>query len=84
MTLNMSELNGNEKYHYLNSTLPTNAACPGTIQNGDILLYGNNCIVVFYKRFTTSYSYTKIGRITDPSALESAAGSGSVAIDFSR
>ena len=83
MTLNMSELNGNEKYHYLDSTLPTNAACPGTIQNGDILLYGNNCVVVFYKTFTTSYSYTKIGRITAPSALESTVGSGSVAIKFS-
>ena len=65
MTLNMTELNSNEKYKYIDSTLPTNAACPGTIHAGDILLYGNNCIVVFYKTFSTSYSYSKIGKITD-------------------
>ena len=65
MTLNMTELNGNEKYKYIDSTLPTNAACPGTIHARDILLYGNNCVVVFYKTFSTSYSYSKIGKITD-------------------
>lgn len=84
MTLNMTELNGNEKYKYLDTTLPTNAACPGTIHAGDILLYGNNCVVVFYKTFSTSYSYTRIGRITDPSLLESAVGGGSVEIQFGR
>ena len=84
MTLNMTELNGNEKYKYLDTTLPTNAACPGTIHAGDILLYGNNCVVVFYKTFSTSYSYTRIGRITDPSTLESAVGGGSVEIQFGR
>lgn len=82
MTINMTELNGNEKYKYLDTTLPTNAACPGTIHAGDILLYGNNCVVVFYKTFSTSYSYTRIGRITDPSLLESAVGGGSVEIQF--
>ena len=78
----MSELNGNEKYKYLDTTLPSNAACPGTINTGDILLYGNNCVVVFYKTFNTSYSYTKIGRITDPSGLESAVGGGNIKIRF--
>ena len=78
----MSELNGNEKYKYLDTTLPTNASCPGTIHAGDILLYGNNCVVVFYKTFNTSYSYTKIGKITDPTGLEAAVGSGGVEIQF--
>ena len=84
MTLSMSELNGNEKYHYLDTTLPTDASCPGTIHTGDIMLYGNNCIVVFYKTFDTRYNYTKIGRITDPSALEKALGSGTVEVRFGR
>ena len=84
MTLDMSELNGNEKYHYLSSSLPTDASCPGTIHAGDILLYGNNCVVVFYKTFNTGYSYTRIGKITDPEGLESALGSGSVSVRFSR
>ena len=60
---NMTELNGNEKYVYLNSTLPTNPYSPKHIKSGDVMLFGNNCLVVFYKSFDTSYSYTKIGHI---------------------
>ena len=60
---NMSELNGNEKYVYLDETLPTNSYNPKHIEKGDLMLYGNNCIVVFYKSFDTPYSYTKIGHI---------------------
>lgn len=60
---NMSELNGNEKYVYLDTTLSSNSYNPKHIEKGDIMLYGNNCLVVFYKSFNTSYSYTKIGHI---------------------
>ena len=51
---NMKELNGNEKYIYLDETLPTNSYNPKHIEKGDIMLYGNNCLVVFYKSFDTS------------------------------
>ena len=34
------------------------------------MLYGNNCLVIFYKSFDTSYSYTKIGHIEDLNELE--------------
>ena len=67
---NMSELNGNEKYIYLDETLPTNSYNPKHIEKGDIMLYGNNCLVVFYKSFDTSYSYTKIGHIENLPDLE--------------
>ena len=60
---NMSELNGNEKYVYLDNALPTNSYSPNHIEAGDIMLYGNNCLVIFYKSFDTPYSYTKIGHI---------------------
>jgi len=63
MELNMKELNGNEKYYYLDSSLPTNSYSPKRINKGDIMLYGDNCLVIFYKTFDTSYSYTKIGHI---------------------
>ena len=59
----MNELNGNEKYIYLDTTLPTNPSNIKSINAGDVMLYGDNCLVIFYKSFETSYSYTKIGHI---------------------
>ena len=67
----MNELNGNEKYIYINTNLPTNAINPKHINKGDIMLYGNNCLVIFYKSFNTSYSYTKIGHIDNLDELDS-------------
>ena len=84
MTLRMSELNGNEKYFYLDGTLPTDASKPAGIHAGDLMLYGNNCLVLFYESFSTSYSYTPLGRIENPEGLASALGSGSVQVTFSR
>ena len=63
MEITMNELNGNEKYIYLDNTLPTNSYNPKRINAGDVMLYGNNCLVIFYKSFETNYSYTKIGHI---------------------
>ena len=65
LELNMDELNGNEKYIYLEKTLPTNQFNPKKINAGDVMLYGNNCLVIFYKSFDTTYSYTKIGHINN-------------------
>lgn len=59
----MKELNGNEKYFYMDDSLPTNSYNPQKIEVGDIMLYNDNCLVIFYKLFETSYSYTKIGHI---------------------
>ena len=70
MEYNMSELNGNEKYVYLDTTLPTDMYNPKHIKKGDIMLYGDNCLVVFYKSFDTQYSYTKIGYIDNLQELE--------------
>lgn len=84
LTLDMSELNGNEKYYYLPSNLradtPSN---PGTINEGDIMLYDNNCVVVFTKTFNTSYSYVKLGHVDNAVALSKALGSGNVKVTFS-
>ena len=82
LTVTMNELNGNEKYHYLSSSLPTAAYQPGTIHAGDLMLYGNNCVVLFYETFNTSYSYTRIGAIDDPSGLAQALGAGNVSVRF--
>jgi hypothetical protein len=82
LTINMSELNGNEKFQYLPATLPANASTGGNIQVGDLMLYGNNCLVLFYKSFHTSYSYTRIGRISNTSGLVAALGKGEVTVRF--
>jgi hypothetical protein len=54
MTILMSELNGNEKCYYMPDNLPTEARSVGTINAGDLMLYGSDCLVLFYKRFSTS------------------------------
>ncbi len=59
----MEDLNENEKYIYLQEKLPNSPKVPEKIESWDIMLYWNNCIVIFYKSFTTTYSYTKIGHI---------------------
>ena len=84
MTLNMSELNGNEKYNYLSVSLPTNSYHPGTIEKGDLLLYGSSCVVLFYKTFSSGYSYTRIGKIASVEGLEQALGSGSITVRFEK
>ena len=76
--LNMSELNGNEKYVYLDYSLPINPVNPENINAGDVMLFGDNCLVIFYKSFDTSYSYTKIGHIDNLPDL----GNDSVSVKF--
>lgn len=80
LTLEMKELNGNEKYHYLNKHLPTDSSMVESISCGDLMLYGSDCIVLFYKNFTTSYSYTKIGKVNNPEGLERLLGTEAITI----
>jgi hypothetical protein len=80
LTINMTELNGNEKYFDLPDALPTNPSKPGKINTGDVLLWGSNTLVLFYETFSTSYSYTKLGKVDDPTGLATALGSGSVTV----
>lgn len=82
LTLNMSELNGNEKFIYLDDRFTTASESVGHINSGDIMLYGSNCIVLFYDSFSTPYSYTRIGYIEDPDGLKDAVGKGSVTVEF--
>ena len=76
--VNMAELNGNEKYYYMNGKLTNNPLSVKHINKGDVMLYGNNCIVIFYKSFDTTYSYTKIGHIDNLDDL----GNSDVYVEF--
>ena len=82
LTVNMSELNGNEKLYRFAANLPANASNPGTIQTGDLMLYVSNTLVLFYQTFLTTYSYTKLAHIDNPSGLAAALGSSSVTVSF--
>lgn len=82
LTIKMSELNGNEKYHYLEHSLPASEERVGKIEEGDVMLYGENCLVIFYQSFSTPYSYTKIGHIENTDGLSEALGNGEAEVAF--
>lgn len=84
MTINMRDVNSNEKFFTLPQNLPNVAVNPGTIHSGDLMLYGASGLVLFYKTFSTSYSYTRIGSIDNPSELERILGTGSVTVLFEK
>lgn len=85
MTVNMSELNGKEKYYHFPNDLPVGSTdWPVTIHAGEIMIWSSNSLVLFYNTFSNSYGgYVKLGYIEDISGLTSALGSGNVQITFS-
>ncbi len=82
LTLDMADLNRNEKHADLSDALPTDSIHAGTIHNGDLMLYGSKTIVVFYDTFRSSYSYTRLGRINDANGMAEVLGQGTVRINF--
>jgi hypothetical protein len=82
LTLDMSDLHANEKKFDLPRRLPTKDSNPKTIQAGDLMIWNSRTVVLFYKSFPTSYSYTKIGRINDAFGLADAVGSEDVRMSF--
>jgi hypothetical protein len=82
ITVTMTELNGNEKYVDLPTALPANASYPKLVHSGEVMLYGSKTLVLFYKTFSTEYSYTPVGRIENPAGLAAALGSGNVTVRF--
>jgi hypothetical protein len=84
LTIAMKELNGNEKYYDFSSPLPKNASVGGEIKVGDLTLYGNNVLVLFYKHFSTSYRYTRLGYVDNPAGLAAALGAGDVVVKFEK
>jgi len=82
LTLDMAELHANEKYASLPQRLPARAARPGTIRNGDLMLYGNDTLVIFYQTFESAYAYTRLGRVDSPDQLVETLGNGIVSVHF--
>ena len=84
LELTMRELNGNEKYCYLDRPLPARDFCPGQIRAGDLMLFGADCLVLFYESFSTGYTYTPLGRLDDPRGLADVLGRGGVRVRLDR
>lgn len=82
LDLSMNNLNGNEFYSYMDFTLPTNSYKPNRINKGDILLYGNDCLVIFYESFDTVYSYTKIGKLDNVDILDNLKDKNAISISL--
>ena len=78
----MDDLSGYEKYAYLPFALPTDKEWIGNTEVGDVMLYQDNCLVLFYVSLRTTYSYTRIGRLTGAEGLSQAVGEGSVFVSF--
>ena len=78
--LQMAKLNDNEIYYQFNEKFTMDTKNVGTINAGDIYLYQSDYLVLFYKTFNTSYTYSQIGSLTDPNRLAEAIGSGSSAL----
>ncbi|MBV4495956.1 hypothetical protein HU715_011305 [Pseudomonas sp. SWRI12] len=84
LTVAMSDLNRNEKYATLPQALPAEASKPGTIRNGDLMLYGTDTLVVFYSSFNSTYAYTRLGQVDDTAKLAQALGRRDVQVMFSQ
>lgn len=84
LEVTMTELNGNEKYYRFNETFPSNDERVGKISVGDLMLYDSSYIVLFYKNFPTSYSYTRLGKILNAAELEKTLGGGNVTVKIEK
>lgn len=82
ITLSMEDLHRNEKYYYFSNALPTTKQSVTQIHTGDIKLFNDDCLVLFYEDVSSSYTYTSLGQIDDPQGWQEALGMGSVSVRF--
>ncbi len=81
VTFSMNDYGGIEKYHYLDANIPGE---PQTVdaKKGDIMLYEDNCIVIFYEDAGEQEGYTVLGHILNTDTLEDALGSGDTEVSI--
>ena len=82
LSITMDDLHSNEKYYYFSSSFPIAEEQIGQINTGDLMLYGSNCLVLFYQSFSTNYSYSRIATLDNASGLAQILGKGDVEITF--
>lgn len=84
LTVDMHDVNSNEKAFGLPDELPAAPTNPGTVRTGDVMLYGTDTLVLFYESFDTSYTYSTLGSLDAPGELFTARGTGDVTVTFTR
>lgn len=84
LSLEMKDLNGNEKYYYFTTILTMDFYAVEDIKCGDIMLYSSDCLALFYDDFSKENNYTRIGKIRDINRLKEALGTGSVVVNFEK
>jgi hypothetical protein len=84
LSLEMRDLNDNEKVIELSKKLPGEVSNPGTIRAGGLMIWSSRSLVLFYKTFPTSYSYSRLGRIENTKGLAEAVGAGAVTVTFAK
>ena len=82
ITLNMRDLNKNEKYFHFSKNFSMDKFSPKMINSGDLMLWNDNSLVLFYETFSTNYQYTKVGKIDNPNMLAQTLGSDDIKITF--
>lgn len=80
-TFTMTDLYQNEKYYKVSQPLPTDERDIQMIHAGEVLLFGESTLVIVYQSFSTSYSYTYLGKISNTENLSSL-GSSSVDVEI--
>ena len=80
VSIQMSDYSGFEKVGSFGTNLPASNS-QTTTHAGDIVLYNENQIVIFYG--SNSWSYTRLGHVDDLTGWEEALGSGDVTVTFS-
>ncbi|ORX78323.1 hypothetical protein BCR32DRAFT_328588 [Anaeromyces robustus] len=82
LTMKMVDLNGNEKYHTLETPLPVRIQPVDKVRLGDILLFQSRYLAVFYDTFDPVKKYSIVGKIDNPEKLREAVGTGSITAQF--
>ena len=81
-TVKMTNFNKNELYYKFDESFEKDEKSVGTINIGDIHLYQSNTLVLFYKTFSTSYSYTEIGKLLNTTDLEKIIGTDDINVQW--
>lgn len=81
-TIQMDDLHQNEKYHYFDKSFPVSPQPIQTIEAGDVLLYQNNCLVIFYQAAEPVVPYTRIGKISRFQDIRASFGNKSVSVQW--